>query len=331
MSPCEEDISRIDLYLDDELRGGELEAFNRHLKECRSCRREVAERRRFLEQVRAARPLSAPSEKFRAEMAALLATTTAGPNSVPERHEATATATKDQAHSWFLWLRSKPIPAFIACTLAIVGVVTLWRVSLKDVRANAFVDLAVETHRQQLAGHFPMEITTNSSVDVSTWFANKVPFHFRLPASQETAGQPRRFELIGGRLVNFRGTRAAYVAYRMQGRLISLVVTSASTSVALGGEETIAKELTFHTHRKGELQVVTWSVHNLTYALVSNVNVPAGQSCAVCHASAKDGDLIRNLRSAKGAEARHQAVKKFVEPPGGALDTATVLREFLNS
>jgi hypothetical protein len=82
----------------------------------------------------------------------------------------------------------------------------------------------------------------------------------------------------------------------MQAQVISLVVTSVSTSVASGGEETISKGLTFHTHRKEELQVVTWSVHNLTYALVSGVNVPAEQSCAVCHASAKERDLIRNLR-----------------------------------
>jgi len=303
MDRCEENISRIDLYLDGELRGGELEAFHRHVKECRSCRRELTERRRFLEQVRAARPLYAPSAEFRAQMAALLAAATADPSSAPEQHEATATATKDRAPWWVLWLRSKPIPASIACALAIAGIVMLWKVSLKDARANAFVDLAVEAHRQQLAGHLPLEIKTGSPVEMSTWFADKVSFHFRLPTSQESGEQRQGYALTGGRLVNFRGSHAAYVAYRMQAQLVSLVVTSTATATALGGDETISKSLTFHTHRKGELRVVTWSVHNLTYALVSGVDVPARQSCAVCHASAKESDLIRDLRSPNNQKA----------------------------
>jgi anti-sigma factor RsiW len=48
VSNCEENVSRIDLYLDDELAGGELEVFNRHIRECSSCREELIERRRFL-------------------------------------------------------------------------------------------------------------------------------------------------------------------------------------------------------------------------------------------------------------------------------------------
>ena len=38
MSWCEESTSRIDLYLDDELRGDELEAFEHHIKNCSSRR-----------------------------------------------------------------------------------------------------------------------------------------------------------------------------------------------------------------------------------------------------------------------------------------------------
>lgn len=297
MSRCEGYISRIDLYLDNELRDGELEAFEQHIKECWSCRRELMERRRFIEQIRAARPLYAPPARFRAEMAALLAAQTAGAGGASEQRESTAAVTKGYAPSWLLWFRRMPVPAFIACTLAIAGIVTLWRVSEREARANAFVDAAVETHRQQLAGHLPLEIRTNSPAEVSTWFASKVPFQFRLPTSQDTAEQPQRYELTGGRLVNFKGIPAAYIAYRMHAQLISLVITSESTSIASGGDVTVSKGLIFHTHRAGELQVVTWSVHNLTYALVSGVNVPARQSCAVCHASAKERDLIRSLRS----------------------------------
>ena len=39
---------------------------------------------------------------------------------------------------------------------------------------------------------------------------------------------------------------------------------------------------------------------------------------------------IRNAPSAKGAAARRQKVNELASRLGGALDTATVLREFLN-
>lgn len=294
MSPCEECISRINPYLDDELRNGELETFENHLRECRPCRQELADQKRFLEQLRAARPLYAPSAEFRAEMASLLAEPSAATTSAPEQQRK---AMKRHTPLWPLPRWGNVIPAFIACALAIAAIVTLWTVSIRDARADAFVNVAVETHREQLAGNLPLEVRTNSPREMSAWFADKVPFHFRLPISQETPGEPQRYELAGGRLVNFKGTNAAYVAYRMRGQLISLVVTSASTSRALGGEETVSKGLTFHTHRKQELQVVTWSAHNITYALVSGINVPPGQSCAVCHAGAKDRDLIQGFRS----------------------------------
>jgi len=309
MTPCEECISRIDSYLHDELRNGGLETVENHIKGCPSCRREFAERRRFFEHIRAARPLYVPSPKFRAEMAALLAEPSAAPASSPERPRQ---ASKRRSPLWFLPLDSKLIPAFIACALAIAAIVTLWTVSIRDARANAFVDMAVQTHRQQLARNLPLEVTTNSPREVSAWFARKVPFNFRLPMSQETPDQPQRYKLAGGRLVNFKGTYAAYIAYRMQGQLISLIVTSASTSEAWGGEETVSKSLTFHTHSKQEVQVVTWSAHNVTYALVSGVNVPPGQSCAVCHASTKERDLIDGFRSTNKQRTRGNNIDAHV-------------------
>jgi anti-sigma factor RsiW len=294
----EECLSRVDLYLDNELGEGELAVFNRHLKECWSCRKELAEQRRFLERLRAAQPMYAVSPKFRVKMATFLAEACTDLSANPERRRpVTAIAAKRHARSWLLWFWSKPIPTLGACVLAIAGVMILWRLSLREARANAFVDMAAQAHRQELAGHLPLELRTNSPSEISTWFAKQVPFEFRLPTYQETSGQDQRYELTGGKIIAFKGTTTAYIAYRMQSQIISLVVTSASSCVAAGGEKTVSKGLTFHSHRRDELQVVTWSVHNLTYALVSGLNMPARQSCIVCHASGQDRHLIREVKS----------------------------------
>ena len=72
MNLCEDCLSRIDFYLDDELRGEDLEIFNDHVDCCSSCRRQLAERRLLLESVRASRPLYVASSEFRRRMAQLL-------------------------------------------------------------------------------------------------------------------------------------------------------------------------------------------------------------------------------------------------------------------
>ena len=234
----------------------------------------------------------AASPKLRAEVAAVFGEP-AGSRTVPARGR----PVMGKSRAWLGWLSSRPIPALVASILAIAGVTTLSRLSLTEARANAFVDMAAQTHRQQLAGQLPLELRANSPSEVSAWFARKVPFRFRLPTYQETSGQGQKYELVGSRLVGFKGAQAAYISYRMHAQIISLVLTSASSSVAASGETTVSKDLTFHAHRRDELQVVTWSVHNLTYALVSSLNLPISQSCAVCHASAKDRNLIQNLKS----------------------------------
>ncbi|HEX4167450.1 MAG TPA: zf-HC2 domain-containing protein [Bryobacteraceae bacterium] len=289
MSHCEECISRIDLFLDDELREDELDIFNRHLNDCKSCREKVAHRRRFFEEIRAARPAHVASPELRAKVVALMPSVSRG--------HTESIKPKERARSWFSLLGTGPMPALVACGLTIVGAVLLWRFSLKEIRSTAFVDMAEKTYRQQLSGRLPLEIKTSSPPEMSTWFTDKVQFHFRLPNYQEGSGQDQRYKLSGGRLVTFKEDSAAYISYSMKAQLIGLLIVSASNSVASGGEETKSKGLTFHMHRRRGLQVVTWSVHNLTYALVSDVNLPSSQSCAVCHPRAKDRDLIRGLKS----------------------------------
>ncbi|MGO4884189.1 MAG: anti-sigma factor family protein [Bryobacteraceae bacterium] len=57
MEPCDKDRSRIFLYLDDELRGRELTAWESHVRGCPACRQAVAQERRFLNELRSRRPI----------------------------------------------------------------------------------------------------------------------------------------------------------------------------------------------------------------------------------------------------------------------------------
>ena len=119
MNQCEVNISRIDLYLDDELAGGDLEVFNRHLRECSSCPEALIERRRFLARIRAARPLYAVSPKLRRDVAAILGEP-AGSRTV-RASGCPTTRISRQTPGWLGWLCNRPIPALVASVLAIAG------------------------------------------------------------------------------------------------------------------------------------------------------------------------------------------------------------------
>jgi anti-sigma factor RsiW len=165
---------------------------------------------------------------------------------------------------------------------------------VEQARATAFVEAAVESHRSYLNGNLPLEIRTDSPGEVTTWFADKVPFHFRLPASQVVPddGTPA-YRLTGARLVNYKGSYAALVTYEMQHQKISLLVASNKSAISAGGDQVRSSGLIFHYRSNGKFKVITWSNHGLTYALVSSLPGSAQQSCLVCHQNMADHNTFR--------------------------------------
>jgi anti-sigma factor RsiW len=155
--------------------------------------------------------------------------------------------------------------------------------------------MAVESHLRHMRGQLPLEMESSNPQDISSWFANKVAFNVKLPSYQESSGQDKLYTLEGARLVGYENDYAAYVAYRMKDRPISLVITSEQLARPSAGEVIAARGLTFHFNAIDGLKVITWSDRGLTYALVSDLDERGQQSCIVCHQGTKDKDLIEPL------------------------------------
>jgi anti-sigma factor RsiW len=193
----------------------------------------------------------------------------------------------------------------LAVSFAVVlfAMATIWyalarRESLPLPRPSEFALMAVDTHLRRLRGQLPLEIVSDSALEISAWFVGKVAFALKLPNYQEASGQEKLYRLEGARLVAFKNDYAAYVAYQMRQRPITLVVTSNSVALPAGGEEIVSKGLRFHYDSINGLKVITWSDRGLTYALVSDLEEHGQQSCLVCHAGAKDKDFIEGLKPA---------------------------------
>jgi anti-sigma factor RsiW len=291
MKGCEECQKRMDAFLDEELRGPAEKDFQSHLAECESCTARVNEQRAFFQAVRASRPSESAPAALRERVRVL----------VERDAQAKAVGSGFWAGfggRWMLgWLSSRAVLATGLSVTVIAVTWMVWSASHRSRQAEEFRELAVQAHKEQLAGELPLQVKTESTTALTQWFTTKVPFSFRLPEYQGISGKPPSYRLMGGRVIRARTLPAAYVAYEMHNDLISLVMTTGKDTVASGGEVVHSGGVSFHSERVNGLQVVTWTVHDLTYALVSDVTVPAGESCIVCHSGNKGRDPLREFRN----------------------------------
>ncbi|HJQ69582.1 MAG TPA: zf-HC2 domain-containing protein [Blastocatellia bacterium] len=306
MKQCEDARAQIAFYLDDELKGDELRAFEAHVATCTDCRRLCEDERSFLALVRAARPLYAAPPELRDRVERTLSNAPAPYAASPQlRRRVQRSVWQASANALHFSNGRRPL------LLAFVAVFILAAVYLIASRRNApvngpseFALMAVETHQRYVRGQLPLEISSVSPEQISRWFSGKVSFRLELPSYQEASGQEKVYSLEGARLVGFNKEYAAYVAYQMRSRPISLVVTSNSVTLPSGGAEIIMKDITFYNDSIDGYKVMTWSHRGLTYALVSDfekgdLEKDGLESCIVCHAGTKDRDLFESLK-AKG-------------------------------
>jgi anti-sigma factor RsiW len=159
-----------------------------------------------------------------------------------------------------------------------------------------FAEFAVRTHREHERGQLALEVSADSQQTLNQWFAAKAPFSLALPASPAAPGEERPYRLEGARLVQVGDKTAAFIAYhtqtaQLQTAAASLVVTPDSVAVASGGVVVDSKKVSFHYSTVEGYKVVTWSLHGLTYALVSEEGNSTQRSCMVCHSAMRDRDL----------------------------------------
>ncbi|HXF05158.1 MAG TPA: zf-HC2 domain-containing protein [Blastocatellia bacterium] len=269
---------QIVLYLDDELQGEERALFEAHLAVCSSCRMALEEERRLIAVVRQARPLYPLPPTLPARLAQVLRQAASGP-------------------SVNRWRILRPWLAAAAVVLAAVAIPLVWRATHAPFPGPSEVaQVAVQTHQRYVRGQLPLEIQSHSPEEVSRWFENKVPFNLKLPNYPESPGQPKPYELQGARLISFHDDYAAYICYQLQGRPISLLVTSATTARPAGGQIIRWGGLDFHFDALNGWKVLTWTDQGLTYALVSDFEERGQASCIVCHPGPQDRPMFEGLK-----------------------------------
>ena len=274
---CEAIGRLISPYLDSELVGEDQAAFLAHLESCDACRR-----------------LLRGEEAVAAALSAVLRPDPAPP--------ALRTRVEKLLRPRPRWRRPATAWALAAAACVILALAAVRMTHLRpaasppQMAASAdLVALAADTHLRYARGQLPLEIGSDRPEAVSRWFAGRVPFHLTLPDYPVGPGQQKPYQLSGGRLISFRGDYAAYVAYRMEDRPISLLVTSGALVQPSGGEIMPFGRLVFHEEARDGLKIITWQDNGLTYALASDVSVERGRSCLVCHAAPSDPAKVQSF------------------------------------
>ena len=300
MSKCEDILARMTVYLDDELEAQECGNITVHLADCASCRASFDSERRLLENVRGCGPLNVAPPDLRARVEELLNDRPMARFAPPELRERIR-RTVEHFSSRSPRLRFARPAIAMAAVLAVAVLVGLWQLE-RNYRLpishgpSEFAMMAADTHQRHIRGQLPLELVSDVPEQISNWFAGKVPFTVKLPNYQESSGQEKTYQLEGARLVGYRNDYAAYIAYQMRTRPISLVVTSDKVAQPTDGEQIVAQGITFHYNSINGLKVLTWSDRGLTYALVSDLEERGQQSCVVCHQGVKDKDFIESLK-----------------------------------
>ncbi len=300
MNNCEEMLTRMPLYLDNELEASECREIETHLAGCDSCRASFGSERRLLETVRGFGPLHVAPHALRERVEKLV-------NNLPPAQVAPLELRERirRALGHFN-LRNSGVPharliMALAAVVAIALAIGLWQLNRNSLEPrfsgpSEFAMMAADTHQRHMRGQLPLELVSDAPEKISSWFAGKVPFLLKLPNYQESSGQEKIYQLEGARLVGYKNDYAAYVAYQMRTRPISLVVTSERVVQPTDGEQIVAKGITFHYNSINGWKVLTWSDRGLTYALVSDLEERGQQSCLVCHQGVKDRNFIESLK-----------------------------------
>lgn len=266
----EHDPIRLLLYLDNELDEEEHRLFAAHLAGCAGCQAALQHEQRLNRMLHSLTPQFTASTAFKADFARQL----------------------QQVRHSLLLTRRRLVMLVAVLILVIGGAITLYREPLSSPppsrHSSTFSHRAVDVHQRYLRKQLPLEVVSPVPETVSAWFVDKVSFSLRLPGYPETPGQPPPYDIVGGRLLHDVGAeKAAYVAYRLRQRPISLLITAASTVQPTGGEVIPWEGLHFHFEIINGWNVLTWSDQGLTYALVSDLEKQGRDSCIVCHPGAQ--------------------------------------------
>src|SRR2546430_10969423 len=245
-------------YLDGELSAREALDIQAHLERCPDCAALYRSEKLFLDLLKGSLPVPVAPDGLRQ-----------GVRKVVE-----AAGQEKRSRTRFR-LMAVPSLALTVVALLVIGVL-----SLETKPLQGLVDVAVTTHQGYLNDNLPLDIKSNDPVQVVRWFEKRINFPISL--GQEPV---KNLRLLGGRLVEFQGENAVFLAYEMGQHRLSLLMTASEGVNRSGAEGFNLEQTRFYQSANHGFQTLSWTQEGLAYVIVSEKQELNKQACMICHGS----------------------------------------------
>ncbi|MBB5060383.1 anti-sigma factor RsiW [Granulicella aggregans] len=289
MNHCDEIRPKLQLLVDGELVADDQEEVLSHLHSCQGCQREVEELEAFSRQVRAARPQIQASASLRQNIENIFAQDQSTPisPSAATRMKIVPSRAKN------VWQGATAAAICFAILTPVLLVVGQRRHNANMIRIGA-------TRAQQdlESQKLPLDITTDSSKEVSDWFKSHLSFPFHMADAGIATEDRAKYKLAGGRLMTVNGERAALLSFKLPDEQISMIVLPGSAPMDTSGTTVHSDGVTLHAREQDGMHIVSWENRGQKYILVSHTTMSAAGSCTRCHAEGHS-DNHGNQQSAK--------------------------------
>jgi anti-sigma factor RsiW len=300
MKECTDCEINTQLYIDGELTGEEEAEFLFHVKNCSACREAMHEAEVFSRRIRAARPVAeAPASLWAAVSRQMQQVESAG-----DGPHLLRSARPDRRLRWSL------AAAAAVLILAAGGLQVNHR--RQENQGEIVIQAAVATHEELQRHALPLDITSGSSQEVSSWFQSRVSFPFRMANSGIASDATAQYKLTGGRLLMVNHEPVALVVFSLPQNLATLLVCPEHLMKAIGGDVINSGGVILHSHDEGPLHVVTWNERGLAYVLTFTAKSISGvRRCTSCHSENSIGQTtpVAYVRAGLHPAAKHRVTE----------------------
>jgi anti-sigma factor RsiW len=227
-------VSKLDLYVDGELSGGELTEVEAHLQSCPTCAADALSRLQLKRMTQAAGRRFSPRREFRSKIAQSI------------------NAAKRPPWAW----RWGPALAAAAALMLMLIPAAFW---LQHSRSEQALGELADLHVSTLASANPVDVASSDRHTVKPWFQGKLPFTFNLPE------QTSPFKLIGGRLSYFQQSPGAQLLFEAGKHQISVFIFQNRAELSrLNSGSLLSRKLAFNTE--------TWADGGLWYFVLGDAS-----------------------------------------------------------
>lgn len=278
--------AKLSAYLHGQLAPDEASRVSEHLAHCQECQQEFAEITAGAELAGDLGSASAPDALW---------------SSIQRSLQEAPAASPGQSFGWVWPKWPRVAVAVTAVLLVTAGAAIAWyfeirqplEVTVAAAAPSEFESAAMRAYESQIKQDWQWDFVTQDPKQLRDWLRLASGLHANLPDARppEDAG---RLKLVGVKLIEAGGARAAVIGYQVDSQPVTLVTARVRDLHQKIGEGFLSKAIVYRG-TQGDLKTFTWEASGQAYVMVSELPHFGERGCILCHTTPERRALISNM------------------------------------